>query len=204
MEYPHIETNNERFTPITVSDIMKRREFQSNFSWAVPSPDAIQAIVDFALSDTIYEIGAGKGYWASFIHELGGKIKCFDNPDSVFNYFKSPRCNDRGQNIADISEFQTFYPVDFCTTMEVLEKCQKAKVLMFCWPEYDKDWAYEYLRNINPEKMIYVGEGYGGCCANDDFFNYIEGNYNEYKSVSIPQWNGIYDSLILYNRKDKK
>ena len=106
----------------------------------------------------LYEIGAGKGYWAYFINKEGGNIKCFDNSDCISNYFINK---------------ETFYPVKFCTPIGVVEECKNANVLMFCWPEYDKNWAYEYLKTIKPSKLIYVGEEYGGCCANDNFFKFI-------------------------------
>ncbi len=205
MEYPNVKTTIDEYTMSkSLENIRERKNFQMNFSWAVPTPEAVKSIVDFAGSDTIYEIGAGKGYWAYFINEMNGKIKCFDNPDCVFHYFKSPVSNDFGQNIADISQFKTFYPVDFCATKDVVRGCKNAKVLMFCWPEYDKSWAYEYLKTIKPDKLIYIGEGYGGCCADDSFFKYIERCYDEYGFTSIPQWDGLHDYVMFYTRKEKK
>ena len=194
MDFPELKTDVDYEKPLgSIENIQKRREFQTNFSWAIPSAKAVKSIVDFSGDETIYEIGAGKGYWAYFIDKMKGKIKCFDNPECVFHYFQSPKKNDCGQNIADISQFQTFYPVDFCTPKEVFKKCKEANVLMLCWPEYDKDWAYEYINKIKPKKLIYIGEEYGGCCANDAFFDYLEKNYKETGFTDIPQWEGIQD-----------
>lgn len=202
MDFPKLKTYVDYKRPLgSIENIQKRRKFQSNFSWAIPSVKAVKSIVDFSNNETIYEIGAGKGYWAYFIDKMKGKIKCFDNPECVFHYFQSPKQNDCGQNITDISQFKTFYPVDFCTPKEVFKKCKEASVLMLCWPEYDKDWAYEYLKKINPKKLIYIGEEYGGCCANDAFFDCLEKNYKEIGFTDIPQWEGIHDYCFFYERK---
>ena len=205
MDFPKLKTCIDYKKPFgSVENFQKRRKFQSNFSWAIPSAKAVKSIVDFSGNETIYEIGAGKGYWAYFIDKMKGKIKCFDNPECVFNYFQSPKKNNYGQNIADISEFKTFYPVDFCTPIDVVQRCKDAKVLMFCWPEYNKSWAYEYLKKIKPEKLIYIGEGYGGCCADNSFFDYIKKCYDEYGFTSIPQWDGLHDYLTFYTKKRRK
>lgn len=197
MDYPNIQNVN------SFESFQERRKFQTNFSWAIPTPKAIKSIVDFAAGEVIYEIGAGKGYWAYFINEMGGKIKCFDNPDCVYDYFESPKKNDCGQNIATADELKTFYPVDFCTPKGVVDKCKDANILMFCWPEYDKKWAYEYLKKIQPDKLIYIGEEFGGCCANDDFFKYIEKKYEEYGYTDIPQWYGLHDYLFFFKKNEK-
>lgn len=163
----------------------QRREFQTNYAWAIPTQEVIKSIVTFANNDVIYEIGAGKGYWAYFINKEGGNIKCFDNSDCISNYFINK---------------ETFYPVKFCTPIGVGEECKNANVLMFCWPEYDKNWAYEYLKTIKPSKLIYVGEEYGGCCANDNFFKFIDKNYKEVDFMKIPQWVGLHDYCFLYEK----
>lgn len=202
MNFPKFKTFVNYEHPFDViKNMQKRKKFQTNFSWAIPSKKVVKSIVDFANHETIYEIGAGKGYWAYFIDKMNGKIKCFDNPECVFHYFQNPQKNNCNQNLNNITTFKTFYPVDFCCTNEIIKKCKKANILMFCWPEYNKNWAYEYLNKIFPQKLIYIGEGFGGCCANNAFFNFIEKKYDEIEFIDIPQWEGLHDYCFFYERK---
>ena len=71
--------------------------------------------------------------------------------------------------------------------------------IIMSWAYMD-DNAYKCLlkmREVNPNcKMIYIGEDYGGCTANDDFFDALEEvndvNFNKVVD-SFKNWDGIYD-----------
>ncbi len=56
--------------------------------------------------------------------------------------------------------------------------------------------------NMGGNYVVYVGE-YRGCCGDEDFFNLLERDFDEheYERVAIPQWNGVYDFLTVYQRK---
>lgn len=75
--------------------------------------------------------------------------------------------------------------------------------IIMSWPYMD-DTAYRCLqtmREINPEcKMIVIGEGYGGCTADDDFFEnivIIEDSLIDEMNKKYQTWMGIHDYIEL-------
>jgi hypothetical protein len=64
---------------------------------------------------------------------------------------------------------------------------------LICCPDLNNHHTLEALQTrIEPFPcIIYVGEPRGGCCANDEFFNYLEENYSLKKWVATKDfWNG--------------
>jgi hypothetical protein len=57
---------------------------------------------------------------------------------------------------------------------------EKYDTFLCIWPPYNKPLAYnvfkKFLELNNVKTFIYIGEGYGGCTADDDFFDLIEDN----------------------------
>ena len=72
---------------------------------------------------------------------------------------------------------------------------------MMSWPPYDNPMAYESLKAFRGNKIIYIGEGSGGCTGCDKFHNELNNNWNAMGTVGIPSFDGIYDQLYLYGRK---
>ena len=183
---------------LSLRDLQLRQRFVRNYTWAIPSLEAICEIVKFSGAETITEVGAGKGYWAMLIAHHKGTIRCFDVKYGPNWYFgKEEDC----EKLIDDS-FNTFYPVEFFDNQQQIEKViQGSNILMFCWAEYDEPWAFEYLSKIKPEKVIYIGEQQGGCCADDKFFEYLNSEYIQEKIVRIPQWSCINDDLRFYRKR---
>jgi len=61
--------------------------------------------------------------------------------------------------------------------------------------------AYETLKAFKGNKIIFVGEGKGGCTGCDNFFQELEKNWTETDYISIPHWLGMHDSLMFFVRK---
>lgn len=68
-------------------DLQLRQRFVRNYTWVIPSFEAIREIVKFSGEDIITEIGAGRGYWAMLIAHNKGKIRCFDVKNDPNWYF---------------------------------------------------------------------------------------------------------------------
>lgn len=68
------------FNPLTfLQDTMIRHPFVYNYSWAIPSREAIKEITAFIGSDKCLEVGAGNGLWAFLLKEAGVTIKATDS-----------------------------------------------------------------------------------------------------------------------------
>jgi len=165
----------------------KRGEFTAFFSWAIPTYDAINKIKEFANGDTILEIGAGLGLWAKLLELEGAKIIATE-----------PRSDGYKHNKLDDSYYYfNCHKLDY---IESLDKFKDLNILMLCWPPYSTKMAFYTLKKFKGNKFIYIGESCGGCNADDSFFSLLDKEWKEIDEISIPQWWGIHDCMVLYER----
>jgi len=180
LDRPQVARWNNDCTPLPI----EREKLTNRFSWAIPSESALSAI---AAVGPIVEIGAGSGYWAMLLRERGVDIIAYDaNP---------PR---KG---ADANHWH----VDTPTWTEVIEGSpfdagkHPDRTLFLCWPPMSY-MAHNALRSYRGQRVIYIGEGGGGCTADDLFDADLEREWTEESEVSLPQWYGIHDWLRIYTR----
>lgn len=160
-----------------------RNDLVSKYAWAIPSEEALSAIVAFS---PLIEIGAGTGYWASLLHMLGADVLCFDTspPETTSNHWHKGATH--------------WHPVNVGGP-EVISKYPE-RTLFLCWPPYDDDMAIDCLRAYVGDAVVYIGEGAGGCTGNDAFHDTLSRGFQEEVTVDIPQYHGIHDCLTIYRR----
>ena len=61
--------------------------------------------------------------------------------------------------------------------------------------------AAESLATYKGDCLVYVGEGFGGCTADDDFFMSLDDGWELVKEIQILQWFGMHDTMMVYERK---
>lgn len=159
-----------------------RQELVRKYSWAVPNDEAIELLVSLS---PVIEVGAGTGYWASLVKTAGGEIVALD---------KDPHKNDWVEgNWTRVDKFTSYY--------QLRKKDYDNHTLFLCWPPYADSMAFDCLKKYKGNQLVYVGEYSGGCCADDDFFNLLDEEWEEVTSIDIPQFSGMHDSLTHYIRK---
>lgn len=161
------------------------------YSWAVPTEEVIEAIAQFS---PIVEIGAGRGYWASLLKEAGADVRAYD--------VAPPQLSDlntwhKGRH----STVPRVFTEVLFGNQSVLFDVAVERTLFLCWPPYDTPMAAECLRCFQGSRLIYVGEGYGGCTGDDKFHGELEENWEEILDFEIPNWWGIRDYLSVWERK---
>lgn len=175
---------------------MARHYATAAYAWAVPTEEIVR---DIAAWGPILEIGAGKGYWAKMIADAGGDIIATDpyTPDDT----------------------ETFYPVESLSDVDAVRKYGTGRTLLMVWPPYDMPVAFNALRefeSVRGTRVIYVGEGSGGCTGDDNFheaiglggFFYDEdaprvkniGWSSRRYEADLPRWYGIYDDVFYFER----
>ena len=97
------------------------------------------------------------------------------------------------------SEGKFYMDVEKIAADDAIKKYPGRNVFM-AWPPYDNPMAYEVVKNMGVgRKLVFVGEGYGGCTGDDNFFQYLETNFEEIDiDFTIPRWSGIYDGVRHY------
>lgn len=163
-----------------ISPFSARHANVTKYAWAIPTERAIETIAKHAPAGVV-EIGAGTGYWARFLRYRGTFVAAYD---------EAPHDNIQAQ--ADWSYVEVGGP-------EMAAQWPQL-ALFLCWPPYNTPMALESLHAYCGDTLIYVGEGEGGCNADDAFHEELERDWKEVEYTPIPQWPGIHDGLTVYKR----
>ena len=156
----------------------RRNDLCAKYAWAIPNEAALREI---ARHGPIIEIGAGGGYWARLLRQMGVAILPFDNRSShqevsAKQWVSVKRGDDRQAALhSDHS-------------------------LFLCWPPYDTDMAERAIRQYCGSTVLYVGEKYG-CTGTEACEDLLCEEWGEVAAVTIPQWPAIHDCLRTFTRK---
>jgi len=167
-----------------LSDFYRRDAFVKNYGWGTPTKEAIEKIKQFVRNDTILEIGSGSGLWAKLLKDEGLNIIATNKPFEKKEDYKT--------KFTDVQELNH---------LRAIQKYGYHNVLMISWPLYDDPMAYESLKDFQGNKLIFIGEEQGGCTGCDNFFDLLNQEWKLYETINLPNWYGIYDSLLLFVRK---
>ena len=152
------------------------------YSFAIPTAQAMKVLAEH---QPILEVGAGNGYWAYEMRARGIDVvateKCQHIKNNRYGFVK------------------TWTEVFHATAAQAIKQCAN-HTLFLCWPCYDKSWAYRVLKMYKGNILIYVGEGRGGCTADNRFHDLLINEWDEIDCVQIPRWYAIYDTLTVWRR----
>lgn len=154
-----------------------RETFIKEFGFAVLNEEAIKEIKKYS---PILEIGAGSGYWAYELSLRGVDIVATD-PEIYYKWEKK-------------------HSVLHKLTAEQAMKKFPNRNLLTVWPSYSENWAARALENFEKDYVIYVGEGSGGCTADDKFHQILEKRFKHIKTISIPVFSGLHDRLEVFEK----
>jgi len=164
-------------------------KYTDKYAWAIPNDDALLEIAKYT---PVVEIGAGTGYWAWLLRQLGVDILAFDkNP---------PNQTSKSQ----------FHP-NADTWTEVLSGDESVldpidnRTLFLCWPPSNHPMAFDTLSRFRGSTFLFVGEDWPRCTTgNEDFFRLLTRDWaleDDCSKAWIPHWPGRNDFLWVYHRK---
>lgn len=161
-----------------------RETLASSYAWAIPSPTDLALIDVFLDNRAVVEIGAGTGYWAWQLSQLGVDVRAYDI---------APHGN---HHCHDVS----YHPVEQGGPEKAAE--HPDRVLLLCWPPYDRPMAHEALTAYTGDSLIYIGEGHGGCTADDAFHEKLAAEWEAVSGSGADHINfyGIHSRLTTYRR----
>ena len=187
------------WSPNWIRHGVSRDELCRTYSWAIPSPFALSFVAKWVKLPVV-EMGAGTGYWAWQLSQMGIDIIAYDQapPDKTgTNHWHSPRNGSHGDLTGETRP--TYFPVQEGTPESL--KAHSERVLFLCWPPYDDTMAFECLENYQGNRLVYIGEGSGGCTADDAFHERLDREWEEVANHRPIQWFGIHDYITVYLRK---
>ena len=156
--------------------------WQQRFAFAIPSEPAVKFIASYS---PICEVGAGNGYWAYMLNQVGCDIIAYDTHPVP-------------------TKDNHFFP-DWVKPWHTVHKCDddfvppSNRALFMCWPPYDDSMAIDTLKRYEGDTLIYIGEDEGGCTATDEFYIELD-TWNKTYELNIPQFFGLHDYISIYER----
>lgn len=173
--------------------ISARRELVKKYSFAIPTEEVIRTICRYS---PLIEIGAGTGYWAWLVSQLGGDILAYDiNPP------KREACP--GAN--------RFHGNEGCWTnvapgTEAAIRMHPDRTLLLGWPPFQEPLALQALRLYRGEYFLYIGalplaNGWKGPMATDDFLEDLKRNWLLTQSLELPNWDLCWDALHIFKHR---
>ena len=130
-------------------------------------------------------IGAGVAINENFLQQLGSDIVASD-------LAPEPRVASEGLGVEALD------------ALAAVTRYPEREALFFCWPPYKASFAvdailkHKELTGSLPLKVVYVGEGMGGCTADDAFHELLATTYELVSVIPCASSDGIDDSVYLY------
>ena len=157
-----------------------RRKLVSAYAWAVPSRAALNAIATLDLP--LLELGAGTGYWAFCLRQLGVQIDAFDR-------------------LADAAP--SWSGVEKANGLEILAERNGFSdgALLLCWPPLGEPFAADCLAAFRGSTVIEIGEDEGGNTADSAFFRSLRKDWILRQQLDLPRWPEASDSLRIWARR---
>lgn len=197
-----LNKSNESGKLFTFDDINKityhiRHFYVEKFSYCIHTQESINALCNIIdclknADEKILDVGCGTGYLTTLLENKGYDIKGIDNYSHEYYFDKTL-----------INGSKTFINEN---CIEYIKKHKSDyKIFIMSWICYDSNHGYEFIKELPKGSiLIYQGEFYGGCCANDQFFEYLNFNFDELEYLSEKinsvhlQFEGIHDQWGIY------
>lgn len=165
-----------------------REPYIHNFGFFLVNEKLLNMLAYEFDGDKIIEVGAGTGWLSHNLQQKGLNVTPVDSHLSNNTYGFKKLYTDIVEDKAE----------DFILN-------NKYDTILMSWPDYSSDFAHTILDRMPKNKtLIYIGEGYGGCTANDDFFYLLESKCTLLEDKTyrlqrhVQQWAGIHDQIQVY------
>lgn len=165
-----------------------RTKYIHKYGFYILTKESFDNIVEICEGKKCIEVGCGTGFLSANLVNAGISCDAVDNKSRKYGF---------EEDYVEVIEYD-------CTKIDFLDY----DVVIMCWPCYKSDHAYQILKNMHPGQiLIYQGEGHGGCCADDQFFDHLSENFDEDEDSSDAinknhvQFPGIHDFWTVTRKK---
>ena len=132
---------------------------------------------------SIIELGAGSGKWKRRLEAEGCNVIAYDAATNV-TFIKEGEKNGvmRGDHTS------------------IAKHAKEGRALMLVYPP-DGPMACDCLAAYAGNTLVYVGEGVGGCNADDDFFHELLQSWTVVVDMALDPYQGCAEKLFILKRK---
>lgn len=168
-------------------DLAKRGDMVSEYAWTITDPATVAFVAEHAGPRVIDPL-AGTGYWAWLLTQHGADVAASDlyPPDAGGNKYHK-----RGA---------LFAPVARLDAVDVVAH-HPDRTLFLAWPPYDEPLGARVLAAYQGARVVFIGEGEGGCTGGDDMWTALGTDWIQVVDHRPVQWYGLHDWVTVYDRK---
>ncbi len=181
----------EDFSDISFFLQMLRKDYIEKFGFFLVSEDFLSVTTNFLKNKKVLEVGAGSGFLSHCFQKNGIDITPIDLKVNNNSY-----------------GFEQKYTNIFEEEASKHLRNNNYDVVIMSWPNYKTNFAYNVLSNMSKgQNLIYIGEDYGGCTANDQFFELLKDKceiqieITEDIQENSYSWPCIHDKVKIYQIK---
>lgn len=183
----------------------RRRIFTGRYSWAVPSPAALERLKRWLGGSKVIEVAAGRGLWARLLRDIGVTVEASDLHPPEKNEFVNKRKDLFNEGVT-FDDTHTWTEVVQRDGAEHAKEGSGSDALMMVWPYMDEewkelDWQKDALGGFGGDKFILVGEWEGGATGSTGLWRTLNKYWREDGIIDIPRWEGMHDRIFLFRRK---
>lgn len=165
-----------------------RHDLTSRYAWTITAPETVAFVAEYLRRSAIDPL-AGSGYWAFLLAQAGVDVCASDlNPPA-----HDPKVNQWHRE-------GTHLMVDQRDAVDAVTSADATRSLLLSWPPYDNPIGAEVVSAFRGDRIVYVGESWGGCCGDDRLFELLERDWAEVASHRPVQFYGIHDLVTVYDR----
>ena len=161
---------------------INRSEFVRHYCYTIPTPSLLEKIAQYG---PILEVASGGGYFAYMLKQMGVDIIATDKLALADNHYQN---------------FE-WHATEQIEAIVALKKYPDRTILL-SWPCYMSIWAYNLIKKVQNQTVIYIGEEKYGCCAENKFFNYLDKHFEIVEEIPTVIWRGLHDKCFVYRRKN--
>lgn len=160
------------------------------FGMTIPTWAAIEKLVRYG---PFIEVGCGLGYWAYLLRQQGADIIATDHKMPAQSEYHWG--NKWGHNT------RRWVPNIELWDAQDAAYAHTKRTLLMVWPCYDKPWAANALNAYVGQTVVYVGEGSGGCTADDRFHDMLATDWDPVDEIDSIAWSGSHDHILVYRSR---
>jgi len=177
----------EQYRKFFKNSIIYRNDYVHEIAWFLLTEKNINTLAKLMKNKNILSIASGMGYAELWLKEkFNINIKITDKGNSGYFNKELPEYVEKIEALQALNKYKNWYDVIF-----------------IAWPPYQSNLALNVLKEMKKNsKMIIIGEGYGGCVADDDFWEEIE-NKEKYQVKEIYDFDsflGINDYITIIEK----
>lgn len=193
-KFPDRSLLRQHYSIMSVDEFSVRHEVTTRSMYAIVDMNWTKDFVEVLdlKNKSILEIMCGRGWLAEALRLHGCQMINATDDRSWQKPAKDGKQHEVGQDV--------YKNIETLSAYDSVKKYRDVSDILICsWPYMDSYFANALL-NWDPAKpIIYIGESYGGCTANDDFFEMVE--MEDLAGVNMPQWDGMHDYVMTCKLK---